>query len=109
MIKVTKEVNFQKQPLKSLVTVTVPKGLFIAVRAALPKDCKGNGFCTGCKDLLGPDVAFVLTGNIQKDFLKVTAGFRDIRLTDDINFSKVELFVEVSAYLILKVFYHRKF
>ena len=103
MIKVSKEVNFQKQPLKSLVSVTVPKGLFIAARVGLPKDCKGNGFCTGCKDLLGPDVAFVLTGNIQKDFLKVTAGFRDIRLTDDISFSKVELFVEVGPYLILKV------
>ena len=50
-------------------------------------------------------MAFVLTGNIYKDFLKVTAGFRDIRLTDDISFSKVELFVEVSVYLILKVLY----
>ena len=48
---------------------------------------------------------FVLTGNIYKDFLKVTAGFRNIRLTDDISFSKVELFVEVGAYLILKVLY----
>ena len=90
--------NFAKQPLKSLVAVTVPKGLFIAARIALPKDCKGSGFCTGCKDLLGPDVAFVLTGNIQKDYLKVTAGFRDIRLTDDVSFSKVELFVEVGTY-----------
>ena len=61
----------------------------------LPKDCKGSGFCTGCKQLLGPDIAFILTGHIQKNKVRVTAGFRDIKLTDDISFSKVQLFVEV--------------
>jgi hypothetical protein len=90
-------VNFAKQPLNSLVTGAVPKDLFIGARISLPKDCKGNGFCTGCKDLLGPDIAFFLTGNIQKDYIKVTAGFTDIKLTDDFSFSKVILFVEVGG------------
>ncbi|CAB3978528.1 sushi, von Willebrand factor type A, EGF and pentraxin domain-containing 1-like [Paramuricea clavata] len=94
VIKVTPEVNYAKQPLHSLIANAIPQDLFIAARVSLPKDCKGNGFCTGCKDLLGPDIAFILTGHIQKESIKVTAGFRDIKLTDDISFSKVQLFVE---------------
>ena len=33
----------------------------------------------------------------MKNYIKVTAGFRDIKLTDDISFSKVQLFVEVGV------------
>jgi hypothetical protein len=99
VIKVTPEVNYAKQPLHSLIANAIPQDLFIAARVSLPKDCKGNGFCTGCKDLLGPDIAFILTGHIQKDSIKVTAGFRDIKLTDDVSFSKVQLFVEVGDHL----------
>ena len=91
----TPEVNFAKEPLHSLIANKVPEALFIGARVSLPKDCKGNGFCTGCKDLLGPDIAFFLTGHIQKESIRVTAGFKNIKLTDDLSFSKVQLYVEV--------------
>ena len=94
-IKITPEVNFAKQPLHNMIVTALPEGLFMGAQVALPKDCKGSGFCTGCKDLLGPDAVFLLMGNIKKDFIKVTAGVANIRLTDDITLSKVFLYVEV--------------
>ena len=97
MIKVTPEVNFAKQPLHSMIVTSVPEGLFIGARVGLPKDCMGDGFCSGCKDLLGPDAAFLLMGNIKQDTIRVTAGVANIRITDDITLSKVFLYVEVGV------------
>ena len=62
----------------------------------MPKDCGGSSFCRVTKRILGPDVLFRIVAHMPElGSIDITAGFRDIRLTESVSFSKLELVINV--------------
>ena len=57
--------------------------------------------------ILGPTAKFYITGNFQWKKIKVTVGFANIRIWDGLEFSKLELYVEVSPGILCGVILSR--
>ncbi|CAH3028156.1 unnamed protein product [Porites evermanni] len=93
-LAVDAETTFSKEPLHSLVTTSVPNGIYAAAQLVLPKDCKNNKFCEIVKMILGPTVKWYITGNFEWKKIKVATGFANIRICEGLSFSKLELYVE---------------
>lgn len=69
----------------------------ILSQVSLPKDCGGSSFCRVTKRILGPNVLFRIVAHMPElDSIDITAGFRDIRITDTVSFSRLELLINVS-------------
>ena len=96
-LAVDAETTFSKEPLHSLVTTSVPNGIYAAAQLVLPKNCKNNKFCEIVKMILGPTVKWYITGNFEWKKIKVATGFANIRICEGLSFSKLELYVEVSV------------
>eukprot|EP00794_Sanderia_malayensis_P009954 gene9954-10974_t len=86
---------FTKEPIRSLTLASVPSGALIAAQVGLPKDCGGSSFCKFTKKLLGAQVVFRISAKADFKFkgIGVTAGFYNIKLTDTVTFSRLELFI----------------
>ena len=66
----------------------------------LPKDCGDSSFCKVTKTILGPDVLFRITAAIPElGIIDVAAGFRNIRLTENVWFSRIDLMLTVNRFL----------
>jgi len=69
----------------------------------LPKDCKGNKFCEITKMIVGPTVKWYIAGQFEWKKIRVATGFANIRLFAGLYFHKLELYVEVSRNINMRI------
>ncbi|XP_047124114.1 uncharacterized protein LOC101237974 isoform X1 [Hydra vulgaris] len=95
--RTTKATGFIKSPLNKVYSGFIPGGLTAVAMVSLPKDCLDSSFCKICKKILGSKVNFRIMTNVKAGYLKAAAGFYDIKIYDNYQFSKLELFAEVNT------------
>ncbi|XP_065060118.1 uncharacterized protein LOC135687479 [Rhopilema esculentum] len=90
---------FTKDPL-NYMTNAIPKGLLVVGQVKLPKDCGGSSFCRVTKKILGPDALFRISAAMPAiGQVTISAGFRNIRLTDTVSFSRLDLILKFNKSL----------
>ena len=97
--KVTPQTKFTKEPLQSLMKKEVPDGLFFAAQTKFAANCGNETVCKFGKILMGKNSWLKFHGGINTAGVKVAAGVYGIPIKGDLKFNKVELFLEVTTFL----------
>ena len=84
------------------MTKEVPDGLFFAAVTKFAANCGSNSHCEFGKILMGKDSWLKFHGSVNKAGVNVKAGVYGIPIKGDLKFNKVELFVKVSTFSVVK-------
>ena len=96
---VTPQTKFTKGPLQSLMKKEVLDGLFFATQTKFGTNCGNESVCKFGKILMGKNSWLKFHNGINTASVKVAAGVYGIPIKRDLNFNKVELFLEVTTFL----------